>query len=332
MSNFTGADSKLQIGLEATYGVFDTVTTPTVQLEFLSESLHQNNTNVESEALVGAVTTPYFNIIGTKVEGDISYEVHPDKFGELLYAALGVEGTSTLNVDVYTHEFTAISGGSSLPSVVVVTDKKADVFAYTGMKIDTLTLETDPGSLLTSSISLVGQQELLGESTAALAVSTLNPYDFNDMKIYFGTAGTVAATNIDEATSMSFNYSNNLENDLYTADGNDYISEIDYQKRDITFDIETLYNAATNAYRENNYKTGDKMSVRIEFTHPVLAGATEFYKLTIDVLNAVITEAPNDIGGPDRMRIPLSFRALEVGTDEAITITLQDTKVPKYSA
>ena len=330
MSNYSGNDAKLQLGLEATYG---TAVTPTVQLEFLSESLHQTNTNVESEALVGAVTTPYFNIIGTKVEGDISIEAHPDKLGELLYAALGVEGTATeVETDVYSHAFTAVSGGTSLPSISVVVDKKADEFTYAGLKVDTLTFETDPGSLLTSSISFVGQQELLTGSTESLAVSTLNPFDFNDMKIYFGTAGSVADTNIDEATSMSFNYSNNLENDLYTADGNDYISEIDYQKRDITFDIEALYNDATNAYRENNYKTGDKMSVRIEFTHPVLAGATEYYKLTIDMLNVVVIEAPNDIGGPDRLRIPLSFRALEVGTDEAITITLQDKKSSAYSA
>ena len=138
MANFSGNDVTFQLGLESTYG---TPATPDVQLEFLSESLHQTNNNVESEALVGAVTTPYFNIIGTKVEGDVSYEVHPDKIGELLYAALGVEGDATeIITDAYSHAFTPVKGGTSLPSITVVVDKKADEFTYAGLKIDTLTL------------------------------------------------------------------------------------------------------------------------------------------------------------------------------------------------
>lgn len=330
MANFSGNDTKVQFGLETTYGE---AVSATVQFETLSESLKQVNTNVESDALVGAVTVPYLSIIGKKVEGDISLEVHPDKIGLLMYAALGVEaGTVTVTTDVYSHAFTAISGGTSLPSITVISDKKADIFTYTGVKVDTWTLETDPGSLVTSSVSFIGQQELLTGSIAALSVSALQPFDFNDMKIYFGTAGTTADTNIVDAANLSFSYSNNLENDLYVADGNDFMSEIDYQRRDITFDIETLYTAATNAYRESNYKTGNKLSVLIELTHPTAIAGSEYYKLSIDMLNCVITEAPNDITGPDRMRIPLSFRALEVGTDEAITVTLQDGQSTDYSA
>jgi hypothetical protein len=330
--NFSGNDSRCQLGIEGTYG---TAVTPDVQLEFLSESLHQVNTNVESDALVGAVTTPYFNIIGSKVEGDISYEVHPDKMGEILYAALGVEAAAALEsgaTSAYAHAFTPVKGGDSLPSLSIVEDKKADVFVYSGMKIDTLTLETDAGSLLTSSISLIGQKEEGSGSVEDLSVSALNPFDFNDMKIYFGTAGSVANTNIDEATSMSFSYSNNLENDLYVADGTQYMTEIDYQKRDITFDIETLYNDNTDGYRESNFKTGDRLSVRIEFTHPVEVESGHNYKMTIDLPNCVITEAPNDISGAERLRIPLSFRALEANGDEAVTITLVDDLNGKYSA
>lgn len=330
MSNFSGNDAKFQIGLESTYG---TAVVATTQLEFLSESLHQTNTSVESEALVGAVTTPFYNVVGKKVEGDVSFEVHPDKLGEILYAVFGVEGAATeVDTDVYSHDFTAVSGGTSLPSLTAIVDKKADVFTYSGVKVDSFTLETDPGSLLTSSLSLIGQKEELSGSLAELSVSAVNPFDFNHMKIYFGTAGSVAATNIDEASSFSFTYSNNLENDLYVADGTEYMTEIDYQKRDITFDVETLYNDSTNTYRENNYKTGDKLSVRIEFTHDVEVETGYPYKLTIDMLNCVITEAPNDISGPERLRIPLSFRALEVGSDEAITVQLQDGVATTYGA
>jgi len=150
------------------------------------------------------------------------------------------------------------------------------------------------------------------------------------MKIYFGTANATAATNIDQAVSLSFNYANNLENDLFLADGTDFMAEIDYQKRDITFDIETLYDADTNTYREANYKTGAKLSVKIEFTHDQEVVTGTKYKLTLDMKNCVITEAPNDISGSERLRIPLSFRALEVGSTPAITVTVVNAEDAEY--
>ncbi len=328
MANYSGVDTQFQIGLEVTYG---TAATASEMLEILNESLHQVNTPVESEALVGAVTTPYYSVIGKKVEGDASIEVHPgDALGILLGATLGTEVDAAVDGDAYKHVFTPIYGGDSLPSVTAIVDKKADVFTYTGLKIDSLTLECDPGSLLTSTVSFIGQQELLSGSLATLTPSALTPYDFNDMKIYFGTAGSVATTNISQATTFSFTYANNLENDLYVADGNDYMAEIDYQKRDITFDIETLYDTATNAYREANYKDGSKLSVQVEFTHKSNAATGKPYKIVIDFPNAVITEAPNDISGGERLRIPMSFRALQVGSVMPVTITITDAFDGEY--
>jgi hypothetical protein len=326
--NFSGNDSRFQIGKEATYGA--ALTQPTQQLEILNESVHQVNISVESEALVGAVTTPFYSVVGVKVEGDVSIEVHPDNIGLLIAAALGKEA-DVVGATAFTHSFTPAKGGDSLPSLAAVVDKKADIFMYQGLKIDTMTLETDPGSLLTSSISFIGQKEGAGGSLVdALTPSTVNPFHFNHMYVYFGTAGAEAATNIGQAVSFSFNYSNNLENDLFVADGTPYMAEIDYQKRDITFDIETLYDDDINAYRAANYKTGEKLSVKVEFIHDQNVVSGTKYKLVLDMLNCVITEAPNDIGGAERMRIPLSFRALETGGDEAITIKVVNAEADKY--
>lgn len=326
--NYSGNDARFQIGLESTYG---TAVTPTTQLEVLSDSLHQVNISVESEALVGAVTTPFYSVVGKKVEGDMSIEVHPDNIGLLLAATLGAEAAVT-GATSFTHTFTPVKGGDSLPSLTAVIDKKADEFTYAGLKVDTLTLETDPGSLLTSTISFVGQKEILTGAIEDLDVSPLNPFHFNHMKIYFGTADETATTNIDQAVSFSFNYANNLENDLFVADGTEYMAEIDYQKRDITFDIETLYDADTNSYRETNYKTGTKLSVKVEFTHDQEVVAGTKYKLTLDMKNCVITEAPNDVSGGERLRIPLSFRALEVGSTPAITVSLVNAEENEYIA
>jgi len=330
MANFSGNDTKFQIGLETTWG---TSVTPTLAIPFLSESLHEVHNPVESEALVGAVTTPYFSIIGRKVEGDMEMQVHPDNIGLLFYGALGVEGpVTTVTTDVHSHEFTPVSGGTNLPHLTAIVDKKADEFTYTSLKVDSMSLETSADSLLTASFSFIGQKEELGGEIKTLSISELAPFDFNDMKIYWGTAGSTAATNLSVATSFSLSYLNNLENDLFVADGTEFMTEIDYQKRDITFDIEALYDASTNTMREDYFKTGDTISMQIAFTHPSTIVTGQYYSITIDMLNVVTTEAPNDISGPERMRIPFSFRALEVGSDPAITITVQDDRSTKYSS
>lgn len=340
--NNSGNDTKFQIGLESTYGgPIDSAVVPTVQLEMLSESLGEQHISVSSDALVGAVTSPFYKTVGKKVEGDLSLEVHPDKIGLLLYAALGVEAAVSDTVEAtiaYTHTFTPVKGGGSLPSLTAVVDKKSDVFTYKGLKVDSFSLETDPGSLLTSTFTFRGKEETLdGEIVEALEVSELQPLDFNTLTFYVGTAGSEAATKVEYVTSFNYNYSNNLENDLFTANGEITMDEIDYQRRDITLDFEALYNAESNTFRENYFKTGNKLSIKAVFeSDDAIEGSTadptNKHSLIIDIRNFVVTEAPNAISGPERLRIPVSGMALEVGSDPAVSIKLINDRATKYSA
>lgn len=343
MGNFSGNNSQFQIGKETTWGTQVATTVLSYVLPFLSESLHETHNVVESEALVGAVTTPYFSIIGRKVEGDLKVQIHPDNFGLLCFAAMGAEAAvTTVTTGVYAHAFTAASGTTSLGHLTGVVDKKADVFVYTSLKVDSMVLETDPAALLMGTFTLRGMKEQRDQDTSSpgpavtlsttLTLTTIGPYDFTDMKMYTGTAGSTATTGLANGTKMTFTYANNLENDLFVADGTEFMAEIDYQKRDITFDVEMLYDAASNTMRESYFKTGTKMSFQIQFVSPSTIVTGQYYKITIDMLNVVVTEAPNDIGGPERLKIPMKFRALDVGSAEPVTITIQDGLSTKYSA
>jgi hypothetical protein len=259
-------------------------------------------------------------------------EVHPDNFGDILGLAIGDEPASPSLVEtgVYLHTLTPVTGGDSLPSATVIVDKKTDIFAYTGLKVDSLTLECDPTSLLTSTVSFVGQKEIPGSTLATLSNSALIPYDFTDMIVYYGTKNTEATTMLPGVKSFSFTYANNLENDLFVADGTDYMAEIDYQKRDITFDIECLSSGDLDAIRAANYLTGEKLSLKIVFTHPSFVATDEAYTIILDARNVVITEAPNEVSGPERLTIPLTIRALEVGSTPAITVKVKDSASTKY--
>lgn len=332
MSNYSGNDTKFQLGIASTYG---TAATPTVQLEYLSTTLKEGHTVKQSEALVGGVTSPYFRILGSKVEGDVVFEVHPDKLGEVLACSLGAEAAVTSGTDYETHTFTPVKGGTSLKSMSAVVDKKADIFGFDGLKVDSLHLECDPSSVLQATMSFIGKLEATDPSLVAdLDASSFVPYAFNDLTVFVGAAGTEAATPLLEVTKMAFDYKNNLENDLYVADGTGHMAEIDYQKRDITADIDVLYDATTNTLRETYFKPGTLMSLKFVFTHPekVTGAASQKYSFSISMKNVIMTEAPNDVGGPDRMKMSLKLVALERGTDPAVEIKTIDNKATKYLA
>ena len=329
--NYSGNDTKFQLGVEGTFG---TSTTPTLQLEYLSTSLKETHSVKESDALVGGVTTPYYNVLGSKVEGDVVFEVHPDKMGEILACTLGAEGAVVNGTDFKTHSFTPVKGGTSLKSLTAVVDKKADVFGFLGLKIDSLHLECDPSSTLQGTISFIGREEKTDPTLAALTPSVNIPYSFKDLKVYTGVAGTEASTALLGVTKMAFDYKNNLEADLFIADGSGLMTEFDYQKREITSDLDVMYDAVTNSLREAYYKPGLPFALKFEFTHPVkvTGAATQQYAFKIIMNNVIMTEAPNDVGGPERLKMSLKIKALESGDDPAVEMKLINDEADKYLA
>lgn len=325
MAIISGRDSKLQIGLESTWG---TAIAPTAEVPFTSESLSYLPNYIEEDALVGAKTSGRMDVSGIKVEGDVSFIVKPsDALGLILGATLGEEATAT-QVDtstVYDHVFTPIASGSanSLPHLTVVVDRKVAVKGYTSCKVDSLSLEASVNDYLRGTISLRGYDEE-SDSLETLTGPTTKAFQFKDGSI------TVDGSDYADITSISLNYSNNLENDLYTLGSGDYMSEIEPQAREITAQFETLYSSATESTRENKFKAGSTAAIVLTFESSENIEAGYPYQLVVNMPLAYITEANPQVGGPDRITQSLSVRATEDASNEAITITLRDDSDTEY--
>jgi hypothetical protein len=125
-------------------------------------------------------------------------------------------------------------------------------------------------------------------------------------------------------------YGNNLENDRFTLNGSNKMQEIEPQKRDITFTLDTLYSTATNATRTDGFKEGTTVDLSLTFTstEEVLIG--KCYTLTIEAPNCYITEAHPNVSGPDRITMSMSLRAVETGGESPVTITLRDACSTAY--
>ncbi|RKZ08510.1 hypothetical protein DRQ25_08935 [Candidatus Fermentibacteria bacterium] len=331
--NYSGTDTALQIGQETTWG---TSVAGVTALEFTSENFKHVPSMIESGALVGAVTTHGITSGNIKTEGDFTIEVNPDNIGLLLGLTLGVEAAPAevpTDTDVYDHAFTACSGSTALPFFTALVDRKADVFTYTSNKIDSMVLESTPDGYLMGTFTTKGQKEEIGDSLEVLTYSTKRPFVFKDLTIGYGAGATTPSySTLSQATSFTFTYNNALEDDLFTADGTAYQQEIDRQKREMTADVEVLYDATTNTLREDYYKVGDPIALKAEFVSTDVIETGYYYTLTIEMVQAYVTVADPVIGGPDRLRQTITVKAIDNAVDEPITITLRDAQATAYLA
>jgi hypothetical protein len=324
MGIIQGSGSKLQLGLESTWG---TKVTPTVNIGYTSESMKFIPNYKQEDTLVGAKTTGRMDLFGKKVEGDINLIVHPDTIGWLLWEHFGAEGNATASGSAYTHAFTHVAAGAStsLPNFTMVIDRIVSAYAFVSCKSDQMKLSAKVNDYLRATFTLRGYSE------ASSAIVTLTDSTTKGIKFSHG-AVTVAGSAYAEITSFDLADNNNLENDLYVMNGSSYMIEIEPGERQTTGQMEVLYSSTTEGTRSAYFVTGTPCSVVVTFTSDEMAGGTDAYKLTITMPNCYITDASPNVGGPERLKQSLSFTAAYLSSTEAITVTVQDARSTKYSA
>lgn len=317
MPSFSGEDTKLQIGKETTWG---TAVAPTVELDMITEEFGEEQIVQQEPTLIGKATAGRSDIMGKKVPGGFSMLVKPDNIGLILACAFGTEaaqagvgGTST----VYDHDFSLVTGSANvLPHFTAVVDKKTGVYGYISNKINTIAFEMASNDYLRATVTTLGRAEQ-SDALESLTLSSLRAFNFNDMTV------EIDDTIVNEVTSLTITINNNLEDDLFVADGSAYMIEVDRQRREVTIEMEMLWNTDIETYRDTNYIGGTDVKLEVIFTGDT-AGEGESYTLTFLAPNAFIETMKPVIGGPERMRVSATFRAAAIGTDEPFTATLRD--------
>lgn len=322
--SYTGEGAKLQIGKGSTWG---TVVAPTVEIDMLDESLSEDQNVITEDTLVGKATQGRSDVMGKKVTGSWSQLVKADNIGLVLACALGTEAAPSDEGDgVYAHAFTLITGSAEmLPMLTAVVDKRTSVYGFASNKISTFALQQDNNDYLRATVDVIGRTEA-ADSLEALTLSVLAAFNFNGLTV------EVDDTALNEVTSVSLNLNNNLEDDLYVADGSSEMIEIDRQRREPVIEMEVLWNPDIESLRDNNYKTATPAKVELIWTGAIAGGALP-YSLTVLAENAYIVDDPMaPIPGPERLRTTLTWRCASIGSDEPLTITLQDKQSTAYLA
>jgi hypothetical protein len=324
MPSYAGEGARLQIGLEDTWG---TAVSPTVELDMLSEDFGEEMITKTEETLVGKATAGRTDIMGKKVPGGFTILVKPDNIGLLLACALGAESAATgvgATSTVYDHDFSLVTGSATtLPFFTAVVDKRAAVKGFVSNKVKQMTFEMGNNDYLKATVESVGQKEK-SDSLESLTLSTLRAFNFNDMTV------EIDDTPVDEVLSAKVTINNNLEDDLFVADGSQYMIEPDRQRREVTVELEVLWNTDIETQRDDKYRAGEDVKLELIFTGAT-AAEEENYQLTFTFANAYYTQAKPVISGPERMKLPLSLKAASIGSDEPLVVTLRDLQSSQYN-
>jgi hypothetical protein len=317
MAYNNGAGAQMQIGKESTFG---TPVSLTKTVNFLSESIKLGVNRKTEDTLLAAKSAGGQDIVSRKVAGDFSVLLKPEEAGILLAWALGLEASNpTLEVaGSYIHTLTAQAAAAALPSYTMVVDRKAAVKQYAGLKVDTFKLDAKSGDYLRATIGVKGQDEAAGTVNSGLTASSKRAFKFVN-----GTL-TVDAVSFANIQSVSLAISNKLTELDPTLGTGLLMPEPVQGTREITINIDALYDSAAESFREAKYKAGATAAIVMQFESPDLIVSGKTYRINVNLPNVDISQCDVNVGGRDVIRMGIQGMALQIGATEPITVQVFD--------
>lgn len=218
---FMGYDSAIAIAKETTFGTFVTATS---FLEFNSESFKFMREEIKLEAINSTRDFKKRMIGNETVEGAIEapLNVASDAVVNIIKQAMGGSvASSSISTTSYKHilnvgdmENNASTGTDPMKSLSVLV-RKGDTheWAFSGMRVNTLTIKGEVGQPIMFSAEFIGKGASLTSTTPAVSYSDILPVNFTGVEI--GVADSItAATLIAECfTAFEFTLNNNLDGD-----------------------------------------------------------------------------------------------------------------------
>jgi hypothetical protein len=267
--------------------------------------------------------------MGRRTENSLSFLARPDDIGLFLKACLGKETVSEDNDGDTVHVFAPIGNAltDSLPSLAFLMDKKTDVFSYVGNKINSLSFSTAAEDYLNVDADMFGYDELTSGVWPASppAPSLLKAFTFSGGKVFLN------GSELADVTSISFSYSNGLENTVQTTSTGLHYLEPQANLREVTFDIEAVYSAAAEQFRRDFFLSDNLFGVRLKFTAAEMTANGKPYTMEINVPAAQVSECSNSVGGSEGIKQTATMAVIDNSNDvDMITVTLVNNYETAY--
>jgi hypothetical protein len=309
----SGGQTILQVAKDAYSGDVPAAATAGFrQVRFSSVSMDYVPSKNQENVLTGNIGKPRHDTMGIKAEGSVSTLARPDDLGFFLYMLLGAQALT--NTDVF--KFTPAK--DLLPSFTLKLDKGAGVYTYPGCILNSMSFSTQPEDYLHLDLDVKGYDETYAAGVlAAIAPSTQRAFKFNQGKVYY------ASTELADITSIKLSYNNNVENTLQTTSTGVHYKRPTPNTREINVDLECLYSAASETFRQSYFKGDTIFSLKLAFQTDEGASG-DLHNLTVEIPNMQIVSCSVPISDDKAIRQSLSATAIDLGGTEPLAAFLLD--------
>lgn len=262
------------------------------------------------------------------VGGPFTMFVDPDNIGLMLYMTLGAEANAANGgaANVYDHVFTPAGLATDLGSFVMQLQRGGTTSDYSGMTVNTMTLNMVRGGLLQAVFDCVGKAETTGANNQTLTPGTKTPFIFGHGQVAFNAANK---TYVNSATLV---YTNGLDADgAFVLSGNATRGHVPYRMTPaITGSMECEWTSVSDELRSAIIANTTLTNLTFTFTSTQQISGAFYYTLTLVVPSVKLQGELPVVSSMDRIPFTVNFTGMNAAN--AITATLKDANNAKWSA
>lgn len=319
MAQATGSAGRIAIVEEAVFGV--TPTNPTLQKLNIT---YGESLMAESDELIDDTINAYRGTTDSrnglvKVTGSIPFNIGVDGMALLIKLLTGDVTTTqnAVNPLLYDHVF---KRGNALTSFTL--EKRfTDIgqsFIYTGLKVDSLKLQMEPGTLAKASVDVKGRAYSTSDTPLSTNITEYVQFSYANFE-----GGVLEGVDSPKLLNLSLE----LKNNVYTNDvvGSKFIDSIGAGQGEITGDITVQFK---DLVYFNKWANESEESLTMTYTTSVGANAGKQFKIHLPRIKFNGSASPA-IADKEGVKLTLKFRAFidlnsaspTYGTDFVITVT-----------
>ena len=306
-------------------------TTPTKYMYVTSASIDPDTDLLIPDPEIGtgrAIADDVYNG-PIKWTGSIEFNVRPEAFGLLAYAAMGSCTSSGIDgSNSYGHTFRLENQLVPLSIEKNVGDG-LEVFGYTDCKVNTLSLSATAGELVTGSVEIIGTDETSGKTNQAETYETA--------PIFTYAGGTVTLDGVvTSVKEVSLELNNNIVDDDYRL-GSRKLGSLVEKRREVSAKI-TIVPQDSSTYKKAVYGSGTatttsgsqltytgSLDLHFESATGIPNTASTKYSMDINIQKAVFRAAPLPISGDDMIIEELDMLPVQGTTEDEFTIAIRNT-------
>ena len=320
MSFITGTGTKMLWLKETTFGTTPTTKTSASLINITSEGLSTSVEKSDEGNLLSSKTATNRDLMSISVSGSVSSILRPE-FADILFEmGLGVSASvtdSTIPSGYSQKKYTLSNAGSTLPSFSAFLNRGTGYKTYSGLTVNTTTIDATANDYVKVSNDLMGYKE----STTSLSTSeatTLNAKSYTKPSYRCTQAEMKVGSEVFDVESCSVSISNALVEAPKVYSSGLYSGQPQPATREVTVSFNIPYSDKVDTFKNTYLTSEENASIVLKFT---TSDANEYIQITVP--NVAVTSVSNNVSGTGLVEASVEGTALSVGSTEPITVLVQ---------